>query len=238
MEKLLGLGVLVQIVACAVVGVRLLRLAARTREVPELALGSAFLLLGALGQPLALVARSGALAAEPTALLLAVALAAQDAACLGIYVMTWRTFRADRRAPVGAVALAALGFGASIAVAAQDVASVDAGPGYWLGYGLRFGAFLWTAAESLRQHAMLRRRLRLGLADPVVCDRFRLWSISNVAVCVGFAIFGATRLAQGGTATSPLLLIASSAVAVVAGAGAWLAFLPPARYTRWVAARS
>jgi hypothetical protein len=238
-ERLLGLGLAVQIVASAVVGVRLLRLAARTREVPELALGSAFVLLGTLGHPLAILARSGALTPEAGAPLLAAALAAQDLACLGIYVMTWRTFRPAERAPGAAVLLVAAGFAVSVAASAGDgFAAADAGWGYWLGLALRAGAFLWTACESLRQHALLRRRMRLGLADPVVADRFRLWWISNLALCVGFAVFAAAKLAQEGSATSPVALAVTSLVGTLSGVATWLAFLPPARYTRWVAARA
>jgi hypothetical protein len=34
--------------------------------------------------------------------------------------------------------------------------------------------YAWTAWESLHQRAMMARRLRLGMADPVVCNRFLL----------------------------------------------------------------
>jgi hypothetical protein len=238
-EKLLGAGVLFQVAVSAVVGARLLRLAARTRQVPELALGSAYVLLGTLGHPLAILARSGALAPAASAPLLAAALAAQDLACLGIYLMTWRTFRPERRALGAAIAAVALGMAASVAAGAREgFAAADYGAGYWLGLALRAGGFLWAACESLRHHALLRRRLRLGLADPVVADRFRLWSIANLALCVGFAVFAAARLAQTGSATPPVALVTTSAIGVLSGTATWLAFLPPARYTRFVAARS
>jgi hypothetical protein len=238
-EKLLGAGVLFQVAVSALVGVRLLRLAARTRQVPELALGSAYVLLGTLGHPLAILARSGALAPGASAPLLAAALAAQDLACLGVYVMTWRTFRPAQRALGALVAAVGLGMAVSVALGAQDgFAASDAGAGYWLGLALRAGAFLWAACESLRQHSLLRRRLRLRLADPVVTDRFWLWSLANLALCVGFAVFALARLAQTGSATSPVALAVTSAIGVLSGGATWLAFLPPARYLRHVAARS
>ena len=93
-EKLLGLGIVVQIVACGVVGTRLLILATRTRQAPELLLGAAFLLLGVVGYPLAIAARAGG---DPSTGLLTTALAVQNVACLCMYATTWRTFRADSR---------------------------------------------------------------------------------------------------------------------------------------------
>lgn len=59
MTLLLAAGALAMITVDAVVGVRLLRLARRTRKVPEAALGTAFLLLGAIGYPLTTLARRG-----------------------------------------------------------------------------------------------------------------------------------------------------------------------------------
>jgi hypothetical protein len=74
----LFLGFILQIAACALVGARLLALAHRTRKLPELAFGAGFLLLGVLGQPVAVLARSP-LAGSPelAGALLAAGLAAQ-----------------------------------------------------------------------------------------------------------------------------------------------------------------
>jgi hypothetical protein len=52
-----------------------------------------------------------------------------------------------------------------------------AGVGHWIGWAGRTAAALGIAFESFRYWRMLRRRLRLGLADPVVTNRFLLWGI-------------------------------------------------------------
>ena len=39
-------------------------------------------------------------------------------------------------------------------------------------------------SSSLRYHAMMRRRLALRLADPVVCNRFLLWAVWGISCCV------------------------------------------------------
>ena len=105
MTRLLGIGIVVQILACGVVGVRLLWLSARTRRAPELLLGTAFLMLGVVGYPLAIVARGGP-GGMPSANLLVAALAAQNIACLCMYGATWRTFHPELR---GGAAILGLG---------------------------------------------------------------------------------------------------------------------------------
>jgi hypothetical protein len=240
-EKWLGAGVLLQLLACAVVGAKLLGLARRTRQIPELSLGLAFLLLGAVGHPLAIAARMGP-PGEQSAVWLTLALTAQNAASFAIYVMNWQTFHKGSRIVAGVVAATALGFFASgaapwwAAPGSALASGVDAGPAYYLGFGLRFGAFLWAAVDSIRYFRLLGRRQKLGLADPVVVDRFRLWSISTVCICAGFAVFLAGRLLPGQSSLSPWVLACTSVVAGASGVAMWLAFFPPRPYLARVAA--
>jgi hypothetical protein len=236
MTKLLGVGVLFQVVACAVVGVRLLWLAARTRQAPELFLGASFLLLGAIGYPLSIVARSGA-AGEHSEILLLAALAAQNLACFCMFATTALTFHPEARLMRGVLAMAAVGFAASLA-GSHLSGRIDVGPWYYLGFSLRAGAFAWAASESYRLGHRLRRRLRIGLGDVVVADRFRLWTISTVAIMTGFAVFLAGRLLGVNVGTHPPVLVATSLVSIVSGTSMWLAFFPPARYTTWVVERA
>ena len=48
------------------------------------------------------------------------------------------------------------------------------GAGHWLGWAGRTGAMLWVAIESFRYYGQQRRRLRIGLADPILSNRFLL----------------------------------------------------------------
>ena len=43
---------------------------------------------------------------------------------------------------------------------------------------------LWTGIESLAYSSALKRRLVLGLADPVVADRVQLWGIGMLLASV------------------------------------------------------
>ena len=82
------------------------------------------------------------------------------------------------------------------------------GPWYELGFWARAGAFAWPAFESGRYAAAMRRRLAIGLGDPVLADRFRLWAISSCAVSCAFIIFYMGRLFAENVATSlPVLAL-------------------------------
>jgi hypothetical protein len=238
----LALGFLLQIAACALVGGRLLALFHRTRKLPELAFGAGFLLLGVLGQPVAVLARSP-LGGSPelAGWLLAWGLAAQSLGCLCLDVGTWRVFRpASTRtgwliagvAALFAVSLAGHGLGVGFA------GGTDRGGFYWAGLLARGGSFAWCAAEALLYHRRMRRRLRLGLADPVVANRFLLWGVASLGLVVAFLTFLAAKLAGVNAATSGPFLATSFAAALVCGVAMWLAFFSPAAYTRWIAARA
>lgn len=236
----LAVGVLVQILANALVGVRLLLLARRTRKLPELTFGLCFVLFGAFGLPLSIAARRG-LAPSPEAagLLLAAGFLAQNLACLALAVSNWRTFRPDRPLALLAVVAVAAAFGVSLAGQALTVGfrgAADGGAFYVVGYLARMGTFVWASAEAVRYWTLLRRRLPLGLADPVIVNRLALWSLGSIAVVVGFVAFGMARLADVNPAASPAVLATSSVAGLVAGVALWLAFAPPAAYLRRIAA--
>jgi hypothetical protein len=235
-ERLLGLGLVVMIAADAVVGTRLLLLALRHRRLPELAFGASFLLMGVVGYPLSISARSAGDAG-----LLAAALAAQNLGALAVYVATWQVFRPDAVWALRGVSMAGGVFLASLLGDSFQAGAPllrDGGAWYYLGFAARALAFVWSAAEAFRYHAMMRRRLALGLGDPVVADRFRLWAVSSTAVAVAFAAFLLGHLRGGAGATSAPVLVATSLAGIVAGVTVFLAFSPPAAYLRRVAARA
>lgn len=240
--KWLALGVLFQILVDAVVGVRLLRLATRTRRLPEACLGVSTLLLGVFGYPVAIAARRG-LGGSPEAdgALLALGLALQNVACLALWIATWRVFRPEERSAALLVVVAIALLVVSVPGQAWSLGFADArsaGVFYWLGFAGRALAFVWSAAEAFRFWRMLRRRESLGLADPVVTDRFRLWAIFCTAVAVGFGVFALAKLAGVNPGESAAVLAVTSAVGLVSGASLWMAFLPPRAYLDRVRSRT
>lgn len=242
MSGLLGAGVVVMIVADAVIGARLVRLSLRTRRLPELCIGASLLGLGAIGYPLSIAARSGAGGSpEADVAWLAAAIGCQDLGCAAMAAAVATTFRpglAWARGLAGALAAALLGSWLVEWSAGDFALRAGSTAAYWTGFAARVLPFAWSAAESWRYHGLLRRRLRLGLGDAAVSDRFRLWAISSSAVVCAFALFGVALLTRSDVTTSPWVLAPTSLVGCVAGVSLWLAFLPPAAYVRWLERRA
>jgi hypothetical protein len=241
---LAAVGGLSFVLASLVVGLRLLWLARRTRELPELAIGLGLVLMGGLGYPLTATARLAT--AWPDALrsgLFLVSMLFAWIGIVGVCVFNQRVFRAGSRGARWLVA--GIAAGQALCLVAQAVhPGLRAAALYNEGLGLRlFTAghglpLAWAAYESFRYGAALARRARLGLADPVVVDRLRLWGISMAAALsinlassiAGFHGVDIAATPGGALVIAPLGLAAAGCT--------WLAFLPPAAYLRRVAARA
>jgi hypothetical protein len=223
------------------VGVRLLWLSRRTRGFPERVVGFSLFALAGVAWPLTLLANGPA--SLPDALLRAAVAGASLTMGLGwagVFLFTWRVFQPGEG---WARALAALGIAAEIGAGLH---------GAWRAWGvpeaaalrvpspvalvLLLGAhtvYAWTALESFRYRALLRRRIPLGLADPLVADRFGLWGWTAV---FGFgSIAPATwALATGGDPHTLLSRLGVGICGLVCSALLYFAFLPPAAYARFV----
>ena len=118
--------------------------------------------------------------------------------------------------------------------------------------GLVFG---WAFVESFRYYIMMRRRVALGLAEPVVTNRFLLWTLWTAGLtilplvvtavrAVQLAHFGASDPASGlvfsEEAAWSLAVVRSTVMGVgpVIIAALWLSFFPPRSYVGWVRARA
>lgn len=237
-------GGLAFVLASLVLGARLLGLAARTRQLPELCMGLALFLMGGLAYPLIMVARMAKRLPDPLRLdVMAAAILLMGVGTLAVALFNWRVFRpgsAWARAAVvaaGVSMLACVGLqlaGPGLAAAAFE----NRGLGFRL-FQLHSGLVtIWGAWESLAAWSRLRKRLRLGLADPVVCERVLLWGIASVASAIvgvtstvaGFMGINFAATAFGAAVTAPLGLTAAFSM--------WLAFLPPSGYLRRVRART
>jgi hypothetical protein len=103
---------------------------------------------------------------------------------------------------------------------------------------------LWVAVEPLVYYAQLRKRVRLGLTEPLVAERVMLWGIGSVArASMVFAgPLSASYLATLGEAerlsAGAAVLMGSSLMGLVTSVSYWLAFQPPQAYLRWVEKRA
>lgn len=250
--ELVGLAsALVTIVAGTLVGGRLLALSRRTGEAPERLIGAGMLAFAALAYPLFLVLVVGA-----ESLARPVRLPVTAGAHLGYFLcllflglFTRRVFRPEAAWAAGAVAALALleaaGGAVSVGAVLLEPAAAAGGPlagsAWWSGvliplaFGLLFG---WTSLEALRYRALLGRRVALGLADPVVVNRFTVWGLgTGLAAIVDLALAGFSAAGME-AATHPLPALLQSASGL-ANAVTWsLTFRPPRRYREWVRRRA
>ncbi len=231
-------GVSAFVLVSLVVGLRLIALSRRAHRLPGLSIGLAFLLSGCVGFPLlfAALALPGSLGAS-LSWVQASGLVSVDLGALALWVFTWRTFRPAERWATALVAGAGATLGVSFAMQAFGsgfAVPVRSGPWFWIAFATRALSLLWTAFEALRYHGLMQRRRRLGLAEPLLANRFLLWGVSALA---GVAMSGLSGLtiaiapaAEPGVVAA--LRLAGSGCGLVAAAATWLAFLPPAAYRR------
>lgn len=232
-----GLGVFT--VVQWLVGIRLLLLARRTRQLPELLIGLAFVGCAA-GYLLMVTARLPQLAEHGQAVHL-IGRAAFSAGCACVALTTWRVFR-----PSGVLALVVmyvlfLGFGAGFVadVLFADRAFRRTQSLFWFGFATNALVFAWAAFEPFRYYGRLRRQIRLGLGDPVVARRILLWGVAAAAIFLNFPVLAWSMRVAGGP-FSPAQSYATTVLSAVAAFSIWSAFFPPSKrlVRRWAARRT
>jgi hypothetical protein len=236
--ELLGLlGSVAFSLASAVVGVRLLLLARRTRGAPELAMGLAFVSSGALGFACFVVADLMRKSGSTSALVSLLGIGATlffFAGYLGLAVGCWRMFRPRERWPLGLIgADAAILLAASAVIIAGGNALLGwAETATWVGISVGASVFAWSSIESYVLHAQMARRLKVGLVEPEVVDRVRLWGVGSLAAFAMTAHAIALRVITGVPDQTDGQRLASSLFGLVAAVAIFLAFFPPAFYRR------
>lgn len=162
---------------------------------------------------------------------------------LAIALFTWRVFRADSR---WAMALAPLLIAVVLSSAVAQGGRISSnGPiptAFWVGTAAQSTAFLWAAAEAFRFHALSRRRLTLGIGDPITANRFLLWSLWTGCACLSLILkvtdtVLAGDIAHGTGARVPLAWsqVASGLTIVIAIA---LTFTPPRFYRNYLESKA
>jgi hypothetical protein len=235
------------ILVSLVLGLRLLALSRRTRQLPELTMGLCLLLMGGLGYPFAIVGRAvTALPDDVRGLALGGAGLCNTIGFAALSIFTWRVFRpASIAAELGAtlaivtllVLVPAEAVWPGLIASALSSEPYPGLPGY-LRVVMGIVLLYWASLEAALFARKLRRRLALGLADVVVADRVRLWTIAISGAALSTTTAFALSFLGIDLATSSLGAAIVGVLGLVSAVCAWLAFLPPARYTRWVRART
>jgi len=228
-----------------ITGVRVLALANKTRQLPEGLLGCSYLIGGMLGWALLLV--GGALVvARPDKRPLAVLLQSAGLFCLNCGILTtslfsWRVFTPR------SVLAAALFFTQAAVLVADYVHNgvlTDAAlppatqPWFWPGMLARNFTYVWLSFITFRYYFMLRKRLPLGLADPVATNRVLLWGLIAFITLLYCVFASACSVLDLWDRHGEVLFLITGIMNSVGAVLGLLAFVPPARYLRWVEARA
>jgi hypothetical protein len=243
----------------AVVGVRLVRRGHRDGGGPLLFLGLYFLLYSALATSLSVATYMGWSSVElrlPDLAARALNAGFFLASTVGLsflLLFTQHTFRPDSPAARSAVWGGAMLMGvAAAALGASEGFEVRVlpGPAYWVHFAARIACWVWVAWESLAFFAIQRRRLAIGLADPVVTNRFLLWGVwATVLSVLAFAdpVARLWYIHLAGTTTQWIPEIGrpiiEATVPIACGLNAAavvlmvLTFFPTAGYRRWLESR-
>jgi hypothetical protein len=235
------------VLSCGAVGLRLIWIGARRRLGPAWSCGLGFAFIALVGQPLTV--SSGLYDARIGELNHGLAAAGMLFVAAGLssfFAFTLTVFRL--RSPwawvlaCGAIlALAVAGFGRIGALGAADraLSALQVGREWSLATGsLSSLCYAWLGLEGMLEWRSSRRRLALGLADPVVSNRFLMWGLFGISTTTLslFLLFlqivspEGTRSLTGQLATTVFGLVSSGTV--------MLAFCPPQRYLAWVRARA
>lgn len=243
MAAWIWIGFVAFFVVALVVGIRVLLLASRTHELPELLMGIGVLGIGPVGFGLLVVAQQ-LQASHPLGFQVMVGTASLAISCgvMAKFVFNWRVYHptsAGARAIAisGGLVLFATLLYSGIAFGFTDVGPMT--PQSLIRSGLQVGCLLWGAGESFAYWMKMRRRIRLGLADPVVANRFLMWALGAFAAGWGTAVGTLGQLVTGAEMIrSPWIMASSSLHGLVAAIAIALAFVPPASYLRYIRSRA
>ena len=238
MEQLVNFTVIAVCLAYFTLCSRLLRLSRRTGQTPERPLGVAFLVWG-LSYVFYYPAYYGLEEGSLQSAFFFGSGFADDVGALALALATRCVFRRRERWATwlvfGIGFCLVAGVGGNIWIANWEGVSPLSNPWFWFEMSGDVAAMIWIAAEGFCEYRKARQRRRLGLCDPLVCNRYLLWGLSG-ALWIGYD--GATtwqyidyELTGHWTSSLDLLVSALGAASVAA---IWLVFFPPARYRRWI----
>jgi len=226
-------------VAYILAGAPLLKLAARSGETPERMLGATFLMMGIsygfyqgpqifaqlepLWTPFFFVGRL-----------------LYDASVITVGFFTRVVFRREEGWARWLVWASIILISAGIVISAQrgdwEGLYPISNPGYWLEFTGQSLPCVWIAVEGFLYYRKSKKRMHFGLSNPMLCNRFLLWSLFGVMQWATILVlvkmnmefevnerFSASMDALEGTFEMLAILMI------------WLAFFPPRLYRSWVA---
>jgi len=236
MDALAKLSFLATSLLLLFVGVRLLWVWRRTREIPELVIGLAYS-LGIVGLFLLVAAGTRARAGEDAFGLWMTGHVLVESGQTALVVGVWQIFRRSARwakACAGSVFVLCVLNVAHAAWRGEVETYAQVNGHNLLTTAIATGVYLWITVEALRYSTLLRRRRAVGLADTLSVWRFMGWGVGGAAaITTPLLNLYATAFYQQGLARVPWIFMVTSGFLIISSIGTWLAFFPPHRYKRW-----
>jgi hypothetical protein len=236
---LVGVAMLLFIGACSAVGMRLLWLAKAGGGRPALLCGNGFCLIAILGFPLGVLSGQGiATVAQVNLPLAAISLLANLLGIACFFVFTVSVFRPTALwahtlagAAISCMAMACVAIVSALTMAPGSASSFAV---TW-GWSATFQAlcalcFFWMGCEGLREWWLSRRRLALGLSDPVVSNRLLMWGAFGISTTLLCVVLLTVQLAGHPTATSVPAQLGQALFGLASSGAVTLAFFPPRAY--------
>jgi hypothetical protein len=215
----------------------LFRLSARSGESPERVLSITFLLIG-----ISYLFYELPFALESEALFLPFSIAGRvfyDTSIVTLALFTKLVFHRDRSWANwlfgSTIALLVIGCAVSALYGDWEGLLPLSNPGFWAEWLGQSIPCAWVGLAGLSQHAKARRRLRVGLTDALVCNRFLLFGffgilqLGSLAVLIPMYIGYETTGVFSTWSDRVLGSLEYLTIATI-----WIAFFPPALYRRWV----
>ncbi len=246
-----GLAQAVYLIVAFALAAHLLRRARRQWDLAPFLLGLNLLFAMGFGYLLSSVGMATAMLAErPSPRLVSVLLGAgYGATIVGLFaaaIFQWRVFWPDRRWPlavvlalVGAMIVGIVGYAASGGLATGRYEGFWA----WLLVAGMIATNLWVGIEPLLYYGKLQKRIPLGLAEPLVTDRFLLWGLGSLARAAMIVLGPVSELAlehlgaEAQLSYTAVTLVVASLLGLATSVAYWLTFNPTRAYTRWVERR-
>jgi hypothetical protein len=244
-----SLATLAFVAGSAVVAVRLLKLSVRTGQEPERLLGGAILCSAVLGYGVLianLMIRGDLTGANATTLSVFLSGAGRLIHDFGVtlfLLFVVRVFRPEEawaKALAGGMLLMLWGgaiWGGATGGWRYELEAVGQ-PAWWCEYAVIWSYPIWSMTESYRYWGAMRRRAAIGLAEPLVANRFFLWGTGSLFSClaiwtasVPYAVIGDLDRAL---AITPAIRIVTAIAGIGSVSCSLFAFLPPAWYRRKV----
>ena len=229
-------GMLVTCILAVYVGLRTLYRWTQTRRVQELAIGANVLSLAVGAMILNALGVLGSSAGKDVPFLPhLLGLSGLALHVVAIYLGTWKIFRPAAKWPRPLMGLVVAAMGGWLFVVLSGLEPGAAGSLIWL--VPRALGMTWAGWECFRYAAMLRKRVAIGLAEPMMAHRFALWGIGAVASTASSGLdIGSWLLRGAPLGATPLGLNVMSLFGVIGIVTVALAFFPPAFYLRWIEA--